>query len=246
MKRVILAASLAAIGTVLHAQPTGYATNGTGQVHVTNPYGLCWRTGFWQPGLATAPCDVVPRAAQPAPVVSAPPPPPEPVAQAPAPEPTPLTPPAPEPAPIAAPTPPPIEKVSLSADVLFEFNKAELREEGKKQLDALNDRLKDAQVDEIVAVGHADRIGADTYNQKLSEKRAEAVKEYLQQTAATKNIQTAGKGEAEPITGDACKGVKAGRKLVQCLQPDRRVEIEVFGSRQAAGGTAPAAAGASR
>ena len=104
-------------------------------------------------------------------------------------------------------------------------------------------------MDEIIAVGHADRIASEDYNQKLSEARAQAVKDYLAQQGARGNTITAeGKGESQPVTGDACKKLGAERgnnkKLVECLQPDRRVEIEVLGSREVAAGSAPAAAGA--
>jgi OOP family OmpA-OmpF porin len=135
----------------------------------------------------------------------------------------------------------------LATDVLFDFNKAELKDSGKQKLDELAGQVKDANIDEIVAIGHADRIASEEYNQKLSEQRAEAVKEYLGQKVANANRVTAqGKGESAPVTGDDCKkmGPESGsnKKLVSCLQPDRRVEIEVLGTRQiAAGGEAPAA-----
>ena len=105
-------------------------------------------------------------------------------------------------------------------------------------------------MDEIVAVGHADRIASDDYNQKLSEARAQAVKDYLTQQGAKSNVITAeGKGESQPVTGEDCKKLGAERasnkKLVACLQPDRRVEIEVLGSRQVAGGAPAAGTGSS-
>jgi OOP family OmpA-OmpF porin len=133
-----------------------------------------------------------------------------------------------------------LEKVTLSSDVLFQFGKATLRPEGKQKLDELAGRIGDANVQEIVAVGHADRIASEEYNQKLSEERANAVKVYLADKGVDPQIVKAeGKGESEPVTGDACSkmGPERGqnRKLVQCLQPDRRVEIEVFGTREASG-----------
>lgn len=83
----------------------------------------------------------------------------------------------------------------------------------------------------IIAVGHADRFGSDKYNQKLSEKRAEAVKTFLVGKGVEPNrVYTEGKGEKQPITKpDQCKGPKS-KKVVECLQPDRRVEIEVIGT----------------
>ncbi len=84
----------------------------------------------------------------------------------------------------------------------------------------------------ILAVGHADRLGGDAYNQKLSEKRAESVKAYLVGKGIEANrVYTEGKGEKQPVTkADQCKGAKS-KKVVDCLQPDRRVEIEVIGTK---------------
>src|SRR5207244_2788117 len=135
----------------------------------------------------------------------------------------------------------------LSTDVLFDFNKAELKDSGKQKLDELAGRVSDANIEEIVTTGHADRIGSEGYNQKLSEARAQAVKDYLAGKVSTQKIEAAGKGEAEPVTGAACEKMgrenKANKKLVDCLQPDRRVEIEVFGTRTASSDTSTPAAG---
>jgi OOP family OmpA-OmpF porin len=130
-----------------------------------------------------------------------------------------------------------IEKVTLNSDVLFDFNKATLKEEGKGKLDELAERIKDARVDEVDAAGHADRIGSDEYNRRLSGERAQAVREYLAQKGIPSGkIRAEGKGESEPVTGDSCARMgpekASNRKLVRCLQPDRRVEIEVLGSRE--------------
>jgi OOP family OmpA-OmpF porin len=224
MKRVILAAAIGAFGTALHAAD-GYVTQGAaGATPVTSGFGLCVHDGFWSPSKAAEPCDRVPRASVPPPVAAAAPA-PEPAAQA-----------APQPAPIVS--APPLEKVTLSSDVLFQFDKAELTEAGKAEIDKLAAGLSDASIDNITVVGHADRIGSDQYNQRLSERRAEAVKNYLQQSKANmQNIAASGKGESEPVTGDDCKNVKGRDRLIKCLQPDRRVEVEVFGTRTAASGT---------
>lgn len=222
MKRVILAAVLGTLGTALHAAP-GYVTQPSGGP-VTSRFGLCWHTGFWTPDMAAEPCDRTPRASMaPVPVVSAPP-----ASAAPTP--------APEPAKVVA-APPPLEKVTLNSDVLFAFDKAELTDAGKAEIDKVADRIKDASIDNITLVGHADRIGSDQYNQRLSERRAEAVRDYLRQRASTQNVQASGKGESQPVTGDQCKGVRNRSKLIECLQPDRRVEVEVFGTRTAGTGT---------
>jgi len=173
-------------------------------------YGLCWKTTRWTPAMAIAECDpeLVKKPEPPAP--------------------------APAPAPSPAPTPKPAaQKVTLAADALFDFDKAVLRPEGKAKLDDVTDKLKGMKLEVIIAVGHTDRIGSDKYNQKLSEKRAEAVKGYLVGKGVEPNrIYTEGKGEKQPVTGDKCgKSDKKSKKLIECLQPDRRVEIEVIGTK---------------
>ena len=142
-----------------------------------------------------------------------------------------------------------IQRITLETDVLFEFDKARLRESGRHRLDEIAAGLKGAEVEEIVAVGHADRIASERYNQKLSEERAAAVKSYLsEQGVPAEKIVAEGRGEEQPVTGDDCSrmGPERGsnRKLVNCLQPDRRVEIEVLGSREIASGEQQPAAGA--
>jgi len=242
LSAVAIAAALASFAGAASAQPSsagpglpGYAVSSDGRP-VLSGFGTCVRAGHWVPANAAEPCDRVARADAP--------PPPAPVAAAPQLEPAPA--PAPAPAPVAiVPLRPVIQKLTLSADVLFDFGKAELKDSGKARLDQLAGEIKDAQVDEIIAVGHADRIASEDYNQKLSELRASAVKDYLGTKVANANRVTAeGKGESQPVTGDDCKKMGAERgsntKLVACLQPDRRVEIEVLGSRQIAG-EAPAA-----
>ena len=216
----------------------GYVRSSDGRV-VLSGSGQCVRAGSWVPANAAEPCERVARAEVAVPPVAVAPP--EPKLD---PAPPPMAAAAPAPA-VVEPPRPVIQKLTLSTDVLFDFNKAELKDSGKSRLDQLAAEIKDADVDEIVAVGHADRIASEEYNQKLSEARAQAVKDYLAQQGAKSNVITAeGKGESQPVTGDDCKKFGAERgsnqKLVACLQPDRRVEIEVLGSRQVAGG-APAA-----
>ena len=232
-----LAVSLAALAGAASAVP-GYVTS-VGETPVMSGSGLCWRTGEWVPDKARDPCDPVPRAAAPAAA---------PVAEAP---------PAPAPAPIAAapieePKAPVIQKLTLSTDVLFPFGKAELAPSGQTKLDELAQTAQGAEVDRVVIVGNADRIGSDKYNQDLSERRAQAVKDYLAaKGVAQDRVQAEGRGESQPVTGDQCKGMgperKSNAKLVSCLQPDRRVEIEVLGSREVAAGTSgsPASSGSS-
>jgi OmpA-OmpF porin, OOP family len=222
-----VALALATLAGTTQAGVPGYVADSNNQIW-TSPYGLCWKTTDWSPEKAAVPCDAVRRveAPVPPPVAVAPPPP------APAPAPTPL---------VTAPPPPPpvIEQISLSSDVLFEFDKAELLPAGQQKIDEIADRLKGANVQLINAIGHADRIGSDDYNKQLSEKRAAAVSEYIAKKGVEQTkVRSEGRGESQPVTGDQCKGV-SGAKLISCLQPDRRVDIEVRGERQVAGTPAP-------
>lgn len=233
--RIVVAAALAAIGSPALAQTaapalnSGYVMDSSHQ-GARGAFGQCVRTGYWTPALAADPCDATARAGlEPVPVARAEP---APVAQA-APEP------APPAAPIAAAPPRPVlEKVTLSSDVLFEFGKATLRPQGRQKLDDLAGRIGDASVEEVVAVGHADRIASENYNQKLSEERANAVKVYLiDKGMSPQLVKAEGKGESQPVADCSKMGPEraSNRKLVSCLQPDRRVEIEVFGTRETSG-----------
>jgi OmpA-OmpF porin, OOP family len=213
----VLLTALLAIGSTAIAQTPGIDTTGTvGYVIDQRGFvaksgtGLCWRTGYWTPAMAIAECDpdLVKKA--------------EPAAAA-----------APGAAAPAAPTAKPVgAKITMAADALFDFNKATLRAEGIAKLDDLVAKVKDIKLEVIIAVGHADRLGSDAYNQKLSEKRAAAVKDYLVGKGVEANrVYTEGKGEKQPVTKpDQCKGGKSA-KVIACLQPDRRVDIEVIGTK---------------
>jgi OOP family OmpA-OmpF porin len=222
-KHLLMAAVVAGIGAAAQAQTPGVDLKGAvGYVIDQRGYvaksgaGLCWRTGYWTPAMAIAECDpdLAPKAA-PAP------------APAPAPAAAPAAPAAPKPA---------AQKVTLAADALFDFDKAVLRPDGKAKLDKLVEDLKGLKLEVIIAVGHTDRIGTDKYNQKLSERRAAAVKDYLVSKGIEANrIYAEGKGKKQPVTGDKCKKMgpenRKNKKLIECLQPDRRVEIEVIGTK---------------
>ena len=124
------------------------------------------------------------------------------------------------------------QKINFSADALFDFDKAVLKPDGKSMLDELARTLQGAKYEVIIATGHADRFGAVAYNQKLSERRANAVKDYLASKEIPLNrISASGKGKSQPVTKpDDCKGPKSA-KVIACLQPDRRVVVEVTGSK---------------
>ena len=179
--------------------------------------GLLYRFGAKTPTSA-------PRAALPEPVVAAAALPP-PVRVLPAPPPL-------QPAPVA---PPPVSRtVTLSADSLFRFDQASVLSAGQQQLDQLAADLRGVSYDVITVTGHTDRIGSHAYNMKLSTRRAEAVSAYLVSSGGVPGSKIAAKGVngAHPVTrpGD-CAGKKVSKALIACLQPDRRVEIEVSGTR---------------
>ena len=125
------------------------------------------------------------------------------------------------------------EKLSLAADALFDFDKAILKPEGKQALDDFVGKLSKIKYDSLIAVGYTDRLGSESYNKDLSVRRAEAVKAYLTgKGIGASQVFTDGKGKANPVTGDSCKGAKKNKALIECLQPDRRVEVEVAGTRE--------------
>ena len=198
--------------TSAYAENEGYLIAPvSGNIVVKNSTGLCWRTGYWTPAMATTECDpdLVPKKAEPAPApVVAPPPPP----------------PAPAPAPKPAPKPV-IEKVTMAAETNFDFDKAVLKPEGKARLDDLVGKLKAVNLEVIIAIGHTDSIGTKAYNQKLSVRRANAVKAYLVSKGIEANrVYTEGKGKTQPIADNRTKEGRA---------KNRRVEIEVVGTRHA-------------
>lgn len=139
-----------------------------------------------------------------------------------------------EPAAAAVVVVPDRRRVSFSADSLFGFDQWTVRPEGKTALDTFVRELKGTDFDMIAVEGHTDRLGSQGYNQQLSSRRAESVKSYLVVSGgiAAGKISAVGKSESTPVTkaGD-CKGDKPSPALIACLQPDRRVEVEVAGTR---------------
>lgn len=163
---------------------------------------------------------------------------PAPVPYMPAPEPVAIVAEAPPPVVVAEPPPPPPPpaptKVTISADSVFDFDKATLKPAGKAELDKFVADLNGVNYDVITITGHTDRIGSKAYNMKLSVRRAEAVQDYLIQFAgipASKIVATGVGGSAPETSPGDCVGTKVTRALIACLQPDRRVDVEVSGTR---------------
>ena len=162
---------------------------------------------------------------------------PAPVVAEAAPEPAPIAA-APEPMPEPAPAPEPVkcspqmDTITVGAEKLFGFDKANLRDEGKTALNDAAAKIKaNPEIKAVIVTGHTDRIGSDAYNQKLSDRRANIVKDYLAaQGVDAAMIEAVGKGEAEPVV--QCTGNKATKKLISCLQPNRRVEIRAEGQKE--------------
>ena len=215
----LLAATVGLCASFANAQTTAtavdrvYAIDQRGEV-VMDPFGLCWRLHWWTPAAAAkdpAGCqcdkDLLPKEVCEPPMAQKPGQPPM--------------------------VKPGGEKVTVAADALFDFNKAVLRPEGKAKLDDVVAKSGKLNLEVVIAVGHTDRIGSAAYNQKLSEKRAASVKDYLVAKGIPANrIYTEGKGSKQPVTKPGeCKGPKSP-KVIACLQPDRRVDIELIGTQK--------------
>ncbi len=216
--KLLLAASAAtllmsAAGLAAAQDKAGYWTNpASGNTVWKNSTGLCWRAGYWTPAMAIAECDpdLVPKA--PAPTPAAPPPP------------------APKPAPAPAPKPAAAKTLVITSTELFDFNKSTLTPAAKALVDKeVVARLYEFATIQFINVnGHTDRLGSSQYNQKLSERRAETIKAYLvsKGTDASK-IETYGFGKTMPVK--SCPDQKDRKALIACLQPNRRVEVEIKG-----------------
>ncbi|MFP5473458.1 MAG: outer membrane protein OmpA [Gammaproteobacteria bacterium] len=214
LNKVAMMFAVAALATAAGAQTKVTAANGgpvidnwqngTGELVWKNGTNeLCWRDANWTPATAAVGCDGALVTAAPAPVAAPP---------------AAVTPPAP-------PAPPAVaaSKVTFAADAFFDFDKSVLKPEGRAKLDDLVSKIKGINLEVIIAVGHTDSIGTDAYNQKLSVRRAEAVKAYLVSKDIERNrVYTEGKGEKQPVADNRTKEGRA---------KNRRVEIEVVGTR---------------
>jgi OOP family OmpA-OmpF porin len=191
----------------------GYLVDAPNSAIVTSGTGLCWHTGAWTQDSAAAPCDLTNK-----PVVAV------------------AIPPVAAPQPILVAAAPVPQKITFSGDAMFTFDESVLKPEGKTMLDGLVRQLDGATFDTILATGHTDRYGSDSYNQKLSERRAQAVKDYLvSKNVQASRIDASGKGKSDPVTkANDCQGAKRAA-VVACLQPDRRVDVELTGAKTIVG-----------
>jgi OOP family OmpA-OmpF porin len=214
----------------------GYEVASSGVIW-RNSYGECWRTGYWTPELAIPECEPgMKKAEAPKPVPAPPPPPPAPEpAPAPAPAPVPapvvVVPPPPPPPPAPAPKPAP-RKIDIAGSALFASGSATLTPQGKAAIDkdVVGPLSEFGRIDRIEIVGHTDPMGSEASNQKLSERRAQAVKDYLATHGVDGSVITAtGVGSTKPPAGANCDPRLPRAKLVACYAPYRRIVIDVDG-----------------
>ncbi len=205
----IAAALLPVMSIAQDARNQGFLVDSYGNIVRSATTGDCVRDSDWTPERDIA-CNPVRQA--PKPVAATPPP----QKRAPQPAPARIVP----------------QSINFSAEALFAFNRAVLSSNGRATLDDFASQLNGAQFEAIFVTGHTDRLGTGQYNQKLSERRAHAVRDYLVSKGVPANrIHADGKGKTQPVTrpGD-CKGPRSAR-LIACLQPDRRVHVEVTGTK---------------
>lgn len=206
-----VAACMAGFGAQAADNPSkeGYVLSSNGSVVQSN-FGECVHTSSWKPAMAIPGCDGYVEKAEPA-----------------------AAGPEPEPIQMAAATPPKqptLENVTLNVETLFAFDEATLRPEAREKLDQIADRLGNYPVvTDVNVVGYTDRIGTEQYNKDLSQRRAQAVADYLNQRAraagGSSNMQVRGEGENNPVV--TCENTGSRDKLIQCLQPNRRVEVNI-------------------
>lgn len=215
---VLACSSVSTLSAESPVAAPGYVQDSSGKV-VMSGSGACWHTSDWTPAKAViVGCDGVLAKATPIP-----PPPPGAQSQLPAPptiEEPPLALVPPEPVKASRPA---VEKITLDTDTYFDFDKATLKPDGQRRLDVIAARLKQMQLEVMVAVGHTDATGPAEYNESLSRRRAEAVKIYFESCGfSADRIHIDGKGESQPIASNATRDGRA---------KNRRVEVEVVGTR---------------
>lgn len=215
--RAVTALLCALVATAATAQaPTpkpgsAYWRDSQGLV-IRDASGQCVRAGYFTPELATEDCDpqLIKRPAPPTPPPPTPEPPPAPRA---------ALPPDPQ-IPVVAPTP---QSVRLSADTLFDFDQSRLKPSGETALRGLFDKSRGATIEQVRVEGHTDATGPKAYNQRLSERRADAVKDFLVGLGLSPAlIVTESFGEEKPIASNRTREGRA---------QNRRVEVELLGSR---------------
>ncbi len=239
---------------------SGYVVESYPGSVVTSGFGQCWHTSYWTRDARIEQCDpdapatAKAPAAEPSPAPAVPAPAPQ-AEQQPAP---PVTQPLQSEDTTSTPLPPPErpadtaaaarnprldtallpQTVHYSTDAFFDFDESILRPEGRAALDEFVSELSEVKYGSIRVVGHTDRIGSDAYNQALSERRANAVRKYLsRKNVPSDRIKAVGKGKSEPtVKTSMCNGPKSP-KVIKCLQPDRRVDIEVAGTKDATTGS---------
>ena len=213
-----VALTMSASGAFAQSTTVDNWVNSTGITWKNGTNELCWRDANWTPATAAESCDGAIKKQ-----MAVAPPAPAPVAPAAAPKPAPAPAATPAPVPVPVPAAPVSEKVTFAADAFFDTAKSTLKPEGKAKLDDLVSKMGAINLEVIIAVGHTDSVGSDSYNQKLSVRRSEAVKAYLTSKGVEKNrVYTEGKGEKQPVADNKTKEGKA---------KNRRVEIEVVGTR---------------
>ncbi len=222
-KTLALTLAIAMSGTALAQSTTAvlaktpysaYLQDGRGVIVRSNS-GLCWRTNYWTPADAVLGCDgdlVPPIAVEIAP---------------------PIAPSTPKPERIV-PAPLPVIRcdfsLTLKSDQTFNFNSVILSTAAKNLIDTqFRSKLASCpNIESIVVSGYTDRLGSDNYNQVLSEARASVVAEYLRNSGVKETIGQRGFGKRQELV--TCDGITNHKKLVDCLAPNRRVEIEVHGT----------------
>jgi OOP family OmpA-OmpF porin len=223
-----LTAALCVPGALMaQGQTSGYLMTPGSTVPVVKWAGGCVRASYWTPAMAISDCDpdLVPRAA----AAPAPAPAPAPLA-VPTPPPAPAVKPAPAPAPVAKPAAPKPAQRTVTLTDYFATNSATLSPAARAQIDreVIEPMKSMSSVSLVYIEGHTDRLGSAQANQRLSERRADAVANYLVSKGADRSkIETIGMGKTNPVK--SCPDDKDRKKLVACLAPNRRVVVQVTG-----------------